>query len=214
VVRVALSAVARLNDRFGRGRLAKVLTGSRAKPVIEFSLDRIPTFGMLKGLPPKGVSDLLEELAEVGLLRRRLIEGSGLPGGAVLSLTDEGTRVMRDPEAPLSLAWPESLKPREAAAKRRGARAAAADEGLPDVDPGLAEALRQMRRQCAARDAVPAYVVFSDKTLECIAAMQPSSLEELLAVPGIGPSRSERYGDDILGAVRSHLATLLGGDRC
>ena len=48
-------------------------------------------------------------------------------------------------------------------------------------------------------------MVFSDKTLEFIASMRPRNLEELLAVPGIGPSRGSRYGDDILGEVRNHL---------
>ncbi len=208
VVRIALSAVARLNDRFGRGRLAKVLTGSRAKPVLEFGLDRIPTFGKLKGLPAKGVSDLLEELAEAGLLHQRLIEGSGLPGGAVLSLTEKGTRVMRDPGAEVSLAWPESLLTRAARVTRApAARPAASSSAAAEssADPGLAESLRRWRRARAARDGVPAYVVFSDKTLEFIASMRPRNLEELLAVPGIGPARGSRYGEDILDEVRSHL---------
>ena len=73
-----------------------------------------------------------------------------------------------------------------------------------DLDPGLAESLRRWRRARATRDGVPAYVVFSDKTLEFIASMRPRNLEELLAVPGIGPARGSRYGDDILDEVRSH----------
>jgi ATP-dependent DNA helicase RecQ len=208
VVRIALSAVARLNDRFGRGRLAKVLTGSRAKPVVEFGLDRIPTFGKLKGLPAKGISDLLEELAEAGLLHRRLIEGSGLPGGAVLSLTEAGTRVMRDAQAEVSLAWPESLPTRAARVTRApvaGPAVVPSPASETSADPGLAALLRSWRRARAARDGVPAYVVFSDKTLEFIASMRPRNLEELLAVPGIGPARGSRYGDDILGAVRTHI---------
>ncbi len=200
VVRIALSAVARLNDRFGRGRLAKVLTGSRAKPVVEFGLDRIPTFGKLKGLPAKGVSDLLEELAEAGLLNRRLIEGSGLPGGAVLSLTEQGTRVMRDEDSEVSLAWPESLS-----GPRRASSSSASPKAEVSADPGLAEALRIWRRARAARDGVPPYFVFPDKTLAAIASLCPRTMEELLAVPGIGPARGSRYGDDILGEVRSHV---------
>jgi ATP-dependent DNA helicase RecQ len=209
IVRIALSVVARLNDRFGRGRLAKVLTGSKAKPVTDFGLDRLPTFGMLKGMPAKGVSDLLEVLADAELLKRRTIDGSGMPGGAVLSLTSEGNRVMRDPEAPLSLAWPESMAAREPANAASRARAKAGPgDGMssgPEPDHELADALRRMRRARADEDHVPAYVVFSDKTLVAIAAMQPTSREALLEVPGIGPARLERYGDAILAVLHQHL---------
>ncbi len=208
IVRIALSVVARLNDRFGRGRLAKVLTGSRSKPVLAFGLERIPTFGKLKGLPPKGVSDLLEALADAGFLRRRAIEGSGLPGGAVLSLTEQGAEAMRGGEAELSLAWPDSLAARAAPGPARpGSGAAAARTGVASrPHPELSEALRRMRRERAAKDGVPAYVVFPDTTLEAIAAARPRTAEELLATPGIGPSRQERYGEEVLSVVLAHLS--------
>ena len=73
------------------------------------------------------------------------------------------------------------------------------------ADPGLAESLRRRRRARAARDGVPAYRVFSDKTLEFISSMRPRNLEELLAVPGIGPALGSSYGEDILDEVRSHV---------
>jgi superfamily II DNA helicase RecQ len=161
------------------------------------------------------VADLLEELAEAGLLRRRLIEGSGMPGGAVLSLTEEGAEVMRGQQGQVSLAWPDSLPsaatriPAAAGRTKRGAAVAKAGISRPEAgaaDPGLAESLRRWRRARASQDGVPAYIVFSDRTLEYIAAMRPSSLEELLEVPGIGPSKGARYGDAILGAIRSHAA--------
>jgi superfamily II DNA helicase RecQ len=50
---------------------------------------------------------------------------------------------------------------------------------------------------------VPAYVVFSNKTLEALARARPASRDELLAVSGIGPSRAEAYGDAILEALQA-----------
>jgi ATP-dependent DNA helicase RecQ len=49
---------------------------------------------------------------------------------------------------------------------------------------------------------VPAYVVADDRTLGGIAARRPSTIDDLLEVPGMGRSRVERYGEDILRILR------------
>ena len=53
----------------------------------------------------------------------------------------------------------------------------------------------------ARADAVPAYVVFDDRTLEEIVRRAPASSAELAAVPGIGPARLERYGAEVLAVL-------------
>jgi ATP-dependent DNA helicase UvrD/PcrA len=63
------------------------------------------------------------------------------------------------------------------------------------------EALKAWRLDRARRDDVPAYVVFHNATLEEIAGRRPRSLAELGAVPGVGPAKLERYGEDVLAAL-------------
>jgi DNA helicase-2/ATP-dependent DNA helicase PcrA len=63
------------------------------------------------------------------------------------------------------------------------------------------EALKAWRLERARRDDVPAYVVFHNTTLEEIAGRRPRSLAELEAVPGVGPAKLERYGEDVLAAL-------------
>ena len=63
------------------------------------------------------------------------------------------------------------------------------------------EALKAWRLDRARRDDVPAYVVFHNTTLEEIAGRRPRSLAELGAVPGVGPAKLERYGEDVLAAL-------------
>ena len=58
--------------------------------------------------------------------------------------------------------------------------------------------LKQWRTAKASKDAVPPYVVFSDKTLVEIARARPQSPEDLLEVSGVGPSKLEKYGGDVL----------------
>ncbi len=66
---------------------------------------------------------------------------------------------------------------------------------------GLEDALRAWRLERSRRDGVPAYVVFHDSTLLEIATRRPSTLRALGAITGIGPTKLERYGDEVLGVV-------------
>jgi DNA helicase-2/ATP-dependent DNA helicase PcrA len=76
-------------------------------------------------------------------------------------------------------------------------------EGCPSsYDEGLFERLRDWRAGRAKEQGHPAYVVFTDATLEAIAEARPSSVAELVAIPGIGQSKLDRYGEDVLGLVR------------
>jgi DNA helicase-2/ATP-dependent DNA helicase PcrA len=67
----------------------------------------------------------------------------------------------------------------------------------------LLDELKRWRLERSKADEVPAYVVFHDSTLAAIAEVQPTSLEELAGVPGIGPAKLDRYGQEILGLVGS-----------
>lgn len=65
----------------------------------------------------------------------------------------------------------------------------------------LFERLRTWRSQAAQAASVPAYVVFTDATLQAIAETRPANLRELSALPGIGARKLELYGEDVLAAV-------------
>ena len=67
----------------------------------------------------------------------------------------------------------------------------------PDADP-LFEALRALRKRLADEKGVPAYIVFSDRTLRELAAKRPTTAAEMLRVAGVGPSKLERYGEAFL----------------
>jgi DNA helicase-2/ATP-dependent DNA helicase PcrA len=77
-----------------------------------------------------------------------------------------------------------------------------ADCPIP-YDEGVFEALKAWRKVRAQAEQVPAYVVFSDATLEAIAEVKPQDLDDLAGVHGVGPAKLEKYGADVL--------ELLGG---
>ncbi len=72
---------------------------------------------------------------------------------------------------------------------------------LSDEEEALFQHLRELRKSIADRQRVPAYVVFSDKTLRAMAESRPSTPHELLAVSGVGPLKLERYGEAFMEAV-------------
>jgi superfamily II DNA helicase RecQ len=79
---------------------------------------------------------------------------------------------------------------------------AAKKQALPSGDP-LFERLRAWRRDRAAADGVPPYVVFHDKTLVLIAEARPTSSAALRSISGVGPAKVDRYADDLLSVITS-----------
>ncbi len=74
-------------------------------------------------------------------------------------------------------------------------------QALGQQDAGVFSELKALRLRLAKELDVPAYVVFSDATLLDMVAKRPTSLDEMLSVNGIGPSKLEKYGDDFLGVL-------------
>jgi DNA helicase-2/ATP-dependent DNA helicase PcrA len=68
----------------------------------------------------------------------------------------------------------------------------------PAYDEALFERLREWRSRTAAEAKVPAYVVFTDATLVAIAETVPADLRRLAAVPGVGPAKLDKYGEQVL----------------
>ncbi|HUR95974.1 MAG TPA: ATP-dependent DNA helicase RecQ [Gemmatimonadales bacterium] len=198
-VRIALSGVGRLSGRFGVERIAQVLTGSRGREIIERGLERVPTYGKLSGVPVDQVKDLLNVLADAGLVERQGIEG-GRPGAFVLALTPEGRQVaMGETKPELSLPGVAPREPRARVRPANGRTSASLAEGpSPDIDPEILSRLKQWRTQEARRQGMPPYVIFHDRTLLALAAARPRNRESLQRVPGIGPAKLASYGEALL----------------
>lgn len=142
----------------------------------------------------------------------RLVERGGCRHSAILSHFDEalegcgtscdvcsGVRVESLAAEGMRGGW----RAREASVARPGpiGGGPAAPPG-PEVDSDLFRRLRILRRELADRQNVPAYIVFSDQVLREMAARRPRTPAELLAVPGVGPAKLERYGEVFLDALQ------------
>ena len=206
IVQKALSCVARLNGRFGRGRIVQTLVGSRAKEVLDAGLDELSTYGLLAEVGSDYVWALLSELIKVGCVE---VSDGEFPK---LSLTALGGDLMRR-KTTISLTMP-AQEVRKASpktkAKGKGKRAVVlpAVEETEAYDDRLFEALREWRRDKATEmGGIPAYLVYPDKTLQDLARVWPTSEAELLEVRGIGPAKARQFGTETLAVIRRHLGS-------
>ena len=72
------------------------------------------------------------------------------------------------------------------------------------LNDDLLGALREWRLERSRERGVPAYVIFTDMTLQAIAEQVPASVETLASIPGVGPMKIDMYGDEVLALVRAH----------
>jgi ATP-dependent DNA helicase RecQ len=185
----ALSLVARLHGRFGRTRIAGILAGTDDD-------------GRYRDLPEHGALDGLGEKYALDLLR--VLEGTGLVVASrgeypTIHITPDGQKVA-DGRMTVDLALPD---PAAKKGRRRSPAAtpSSSGDGGP-IDDIVAERLRKFRKQAADSMSMPAYCVFSNKTLENIARARPASMTELEGIAGIGPAKVEKYGKEILAAIK------------
>ncbi len=98
----------------------------------------------------------------------------------------------------------EAARPRRRGSARTGRGASGAAAELDGPALATFEALKAWRSQQAKAASVPAYVIFHDRVLAEVAATRPASTTALLAVPGIGTVKVERFGDEILAILAEH----------
>ncbi len=207
MVRKALSAVARVDRRFGLTAAVKLLAGIPDPRLLRSGLDRTPTFGALREHGEPWLTQLLRRCVTAGWV-------DFTPGDKPIVLLTSAGRAVMNGSRPARLVLPQHPDQRAPAPHRhgtkepapsrgglRGAEAPAATDKLPDEAVPVFEALRLLRLALAREDSVPAFVVASDRTLREIALLRPRNLDELQLAHGIGPAKADRYGQRILSAV-------------
>ena len=199
MVRKALSAVARVDRRYGLTAAVKLLAGLPDPRLARAGLDRTPTFGALREHSEPWLTQLLRRCVTAGWV-------DFTPGDKPIVLLT-GLRPRRHEGRPARAPRPPArgttARPRSSrgAAGARPGRAREATESLPPEAEPVFEALRLLRLELAREESVPAFVVASDRTLRDIAVLRPKTLDELLLAHGIGPAKAERYGAKILAVV-------------
>ena len=185
-----LSAVYRTGQRFGAAHVIDVLLGHATDKVVQHRHDRLSVFGIGHELDARGWRSVVRQLVVRGRLG---VEASRF-----------GALVLTPASRPL-LRGEERLMLRDDGAIRAAARPAVAGSAsaLAPADRELFDSLRACRRELAAAQSVPPYVIFHDRTLLSMVERRPRTLHELLGIPGVGQAKLERYGERFLAVLRA-----------
>jgi ATP-dependent DNA helicase RecQ len=195
-----LSAVLRLSrergQRFGAGHVIDILMGKKTQRVIDNDHASLTVFGVGDDLRDAEWRGVARQLLAQGLLA---VEGDYgtlvlTPGSSEVLYRGRVVRLRREPErvAP-------ARRARAARGGAAGGAGGAGSEVLPEAAAAVFERLRAWRAAAAREQGgVPAYVIFHDATLRQIAVQSPSTLAELATVNGVGETKLNRYGQQIL----------------
>jgi ATP-dependent DNA helicase RecQ len=182
-----LSCVARAGERFGAEHIVDILLGANTERVRRWQHDQLSTYALMKDSDRKTLTNMLYQLIDHGLLERTAEERP------VLRLNQASREVLRGQRTV------QLLQPKIKVRKTRFA-----ESSWEDVDRGLFESLRALRRKIADERSVPAYVLFSDATLRDIARLRPSTPAALLAVRGVGERKLADLGPRFLEHIESY----------
>jgi ATP-dependent DNA helicase RecQ len=189
----ALSAIARTGERFGTEHLIDLLCGAETDAITRFGHDRLPTFGVGKDQPKNEWRSIFRQLYAAQVIALDIANYGSW------TITPEGRDVLK------GKARVELRKQALAAERGKGRNGKSPAQDLTDVDMALFEALRLRRRDLARDQAVPAYVIFPDRSLAEMSRLKPRTLEELGGVHGVGRAKLAQYGDAFLGVIREYV---------
>jgi ATP-dependent DNA helicase RecQ len=159
------------------------------------------TYGIGREFSAAGWRDLLDQLLFEGLLREDPNDGRPLVG---LGEADEVRAVYRGERRVSVRQMPAGAEATGRSGRARGKRHGGERLGVEGADGPLFEALRAWRRERAAEQHVPPYVIFHDVTLSAIARQRPADVDALAKISGVGVSKLKRYGEDVLRVVREN----------
>ncbi len=179
----ALSAVVRTDERFGVEHLINVLRGEATDKVVQHGHDSIKTFGVGKDQSRKTWRSIFRQLGTRGHAGPDAERHNGW------RISDSGWKVLRGQETV-------AFKTEVLDFKDKAPRAAA--DAPEDYDKALFARLKVLRKSLADEKDVPAYVVFSDRSLLEMAAYKPTDIDALRSIHGVGERKLKDYGEAFL----------------
>jgi ATP-dependent DNA helicase RecQ len=204
VVATVLGAVALVHERLGLKAAVKFLRGEKDDRLDRAGLPAKPGYGVLAGESETWVSRVLQRCVTAGWVDFTTGEYK------MLALTETGRAVLQG-KRPGRLVLPSKDvgapggKERRVRGRATGAPRSAGVGSGSEWDERLFQALREWRRvQCQA-ESIPAFAVATDRSLQDIATLKPTTIAELMLCHGIGPHKAEKYGAAIVAIVRKQI---------
>lgn len=206
IVQKALSGIARTDQQVGISTLIDLLKGAATQEIIEKKYDQLKTYGVGRDIPARDWQDYLLQMLNLGYFEVAYNEKNHL------KITEAGKKVLFGKErAQLVVIKREEHLGQKS--KREKKKAKIQEPQAPVLTPAvfenedeyLFEELRVLRKKLADSQAIPAYIVLSDKTLHLLSSAKPTTIEAFGEISGIGEFKKEKYGKDFVEVIRRFL---------
>ncbi|MCT4507299.1 MAG: DNA helicase RecQ [Tepidibacter sp.] len=165
-----ISCVYRMKERFGSILIAQVLRGSKNQKLLNFGLDKLSTYGIVKEYTVKEIQEIINKLIADDYL---VLSQGQYP---LVKMNKKSVDVLKGNENVF-------MKINKKVKK------------ISNSDNELFDILRELRKEISTRESIPPYIVFSDASLKEMSIYMPQSEEEFLTIKGVGQSKLEKYGN-------------------
>ncbi len=194
-VQKLLSAIYRVEQRFGAMHVLDVLRGAESDKVRQWQHDKLTVFGIGAERSDAEWRAILRQAIAMGLVT---VDHDSFNA---LKLTEAARPVLRGEQKILLREYQKPVSQRKKGAKPKGY----VESDLSAQEQAVFDKLRWWRVETARKHNVPAYVIFHDATMREIAKARPGSLDDLRHVSGVGEKKLETYGAEII-ALMAELA--------
>lgn len=200
-----INCLAETKGRYGQSIVVGTLLGAKRARLREVGATDYKSYGALSHRKESDIRLLIDQMVAEGYIIRTDGEYSVLRMGDFTKLRDEDTRIMvRMAERNVSLAETKKNLAEKMRAKSRST------DSFTSAGFQLFERLKKLRLAIAREEAVPPYIVFSDKTLIDMCQRLPGNEQEMLAVSGVGRNKLDKYGQRFIGEIAEFLGSNPG----
>lgn len=205
IIQKALSAIVRTDQQIPTGTLIEILRGNLSHDIIEKEYDKIKTFGAGRDIPARHWQNYLLQMLNLGYIEIAYNENNHL------RITESGRKVLFGRQAAQLVVIKEdegfgrSPKRPEKTYINTEIKRNAFTISEEDKEVELFEILRELRKKLAEQKAIPPYIVLSDKSLQALCHVKPTTIEELDNVSGFGEYKKKEYGKDFIEAIKEFL---------
>lgn len=194
IVQKALSAIVRTDQQIGTGVLVDILRGNMSPEVVGKGYQQLKTFAAGRDVPARDWHDYLLQMLQLGYFEIAYNENNHL------KITSAGSDVLfgRATARLVVIRREEANETKRGRKRKETVPAQELPLGLPNTEnEALFEALRKLRKRLADEEALPAYIVLSDKVLHLLSTSRPTNLEEFGNISGIGEHKKRNTAKNL-----------------
>jgi len=190
-----LKAIAALEERFVTDYMVSILTGSATPQILMYRHEQMEVFGSGKDQPDHYWNSLIRQMLLEGLLQKDIEEYG------VLKITAKGQKFLKKPTSfkiVLNNLFEDANADDDETGGSDGGGTAATDEKLFEM-------LKELRQKEAKKKSLPPFVIFLETSLQDMATMYPTTMEELEKCQGVSKGKALRYGKPFLEMIRNYV---------